>query len=88
MELVKALIALLTSFFQSKTVGTVEDIKIADARETAVVSKIAAAENAVAVQQTVKTKEALSKIEVKHKQEREDAKQDPNADANQFTKDW
>ena len=88
MELVKAILALITSFFQSKTSETVKEVKIADAVETAVVQKIAAAENAVAVQQTVKTNEALEKVDVKHKQEREDAKKDPDAEAKQFTQDW
>lgn len=88
MELIKAIIALVTSFFQNKTVTTVKEVKLADAQTAAVVETIRASENAVAVQQNIKTQEALEVLDIKQKKERDDAKKDPEVNADQFTKDW
>lgn len=88
MELIKAIIALVTSFFQNKTAATVKEVKLADAQTAAVVETIRASENAVAVQQHIKTQEALEVLDIKQKKERDDAKKDPEVNTDQFTNDW
>ena len=70
MELIKALIALVTSFFQNSTAKKKEEVKLADVTEKAVVENIRATANAEAVQQTQKTQEALEELHVKQKEER------------------
>lgn len=70
MEFFKSLLALLTSFLQNLTQKKKVDIKLADATETAVVEKIRATENAVAVEQQQKTQEALDEVRAQHKEKR------------------
>jgi hypothetical protein len=49
MEWLKALFALVTSFLQNSTAKQVEEVKLADATEKAVVESIRASSNALAV---------------------------------------
>ena len=50
MEIFKSILALITSFFKSKTAQTTADVKLANAVETSTVETIAATSNATAVQ--------------------------------------
>jgi hypothetical protein len=84
MELVKAIIALITSFFNNSTQAKKEDIKLADAVEEVTIEKIRATENAVAIEQTKKTQEALETLKTKQQEENIDAEQDPKAIDDQF----
>lgn len=88
MELIKAIIALITSFFQNSTQKKKQEVKLADAVEVAVVEKIRATENAKAVEQQVVIREALEELNKTHREEREHAKTDANADDSQFGSDW
>lgn len=84
MELFKAILALITSYFQNSAQAKKEDIKLADAVEEVVVEKIRANENAAAIEQTIKTQEALETLKTKQQEENIDAKQDPSDIDDQF----
>lgn len=88
MEWVKLIIQFITSFFNNSTQKKKEEVKLADAVEELAVEKIRATSNAQAVQQQAKVQDALDKLEEKHKEERQDAKQNPKADDQQFGSSW
>lgn len=88
MDFIKAIIALITSFFNRSTAKTVEEVKLADAQTKSTIETIRANENAAAVQQQQKTQEALQDLQQKHEEEREHAKANPNADDDQFGSSW
>lgn len=65
MEIFKAILALITSFFQRSTIQTTKEVKLADAEVSASVETIRANENAKVVQQQQATQEALVELRVK-----------------------
>jgi len=69
MELLKALLALITSFFQSKTAKSKEEISLADKTEEAVVEKMRATQNAEALAQQQKIDQSLAQLDKKQKEE-------------------
>jgi DNA gyrase/topoisomerase IV subunit B len=77
MEIVKAILSFLTSFFQSKTAQTKADVKLADAETTAVVETIAASSNATAVQTNQKASDAVQELVVKQEEVRKAEKKKP-----------
>ncbi|MGZ8924329.1 MAG: hypothetical protein ACXW2E_00465 [Nitrososphaeraceae archaeon] len=87
-KFIELIISLITSFFQHSTQEKKEDIKLADATETAIVEKIRATENAVAIEQLSKTEDALHEVNAKHKKERTNAKSNNESDDLQFGSDW
>lgn len=70
MEFIKAIINLITSFFQKSTVETKKEVKLADAESTAVVEQMRASENATAVQQQQKAQEAVEQVYSQQEQAR------------------
>lgn len=87
MEIIKAILALITSFFENSTQKKKEELKLADETETAVVQTIRASSNATAVQQQEKISEKLEVLEVLQKAERKKVKETPDDDA-QFGSEW
>lgn len=59
MELIKALLALITSFFQNSTAKKKEEVSLTDVTEKAVVEEIRASTNARVVQQQQQTNKEL-----------------------------
>lgn len=88
MEWVKLILNFITSWFNNSTQKKKEEVKLADAVEEMAVEKIRATSNAQAVQQQAKVQDALDKLEEKHKEERQDAKENPKADDDQFGSSW
>lgn len=70
MDLITSIIALITSFFQHSTAKKVEEVKLADKTEQAVVETIRASGNATVLQQQQTTQEALEKVRENQKEER------------------
>jgi hypothetical protein len=64
MDWLKSLMALLTSFFQNSTTKKVEEVKLAEVTEKAVVESIRASSNAQAVEQTIAVSKAVHDVEV------------------------
>lgn len=77
MEIVKAILAFITSLLNRSTAKSVEEVKLADKTEQAVVETIRATQNAEAVQQHQKTAEAVQEVREKQKQERVEAAKKP-----------
>lgn len=88
MEWVKLILNFVTSWFNNSTQKKKEELKLADAVEELAVEKMKSASNARAVQQQAKVQDALDKLEEKHKEERQHAKENPNADDEQFGNSW
>lgn len=76
MDFIKAIINLISSWFQRSTVQTKKEVKLADAETKAVVETIRASENATAVQQQEKVQQAIKQVQaaqtqIKHEQDQQ-----------------
>lgn len=69
MEIIKAIINLITSWFQKSTVETKKEVKLADAETKAVIETIRANENAKAVKQQERVQEAIKEVHTKYEEE-------------------
>lgn len=88
MDIVKALLDLISGWLNRSTQKSKEEIVLADKTEKAVVEEIRANTNATIVQQRQELDDELENINNKHKQDRKDAKKDPNIDDTMFGSDW
>lgn len=77
MELLKSILTLITSFFQSKTAKSKEEVTLADKTEEATVEKIRASENAKVVQQQQETQKALDDLHVKQTEKKVEESKKP-----------
>lgn len=67
MEIIKSILALISSFFQSKKAESVIKAKEVSITETAIVETIRATENAVALEQKIKLETELHNLEQQQK---------------------
>ena len=89
MDLIKAIISLLTSFFNNSAVKKKEELSLVEVNEKAVVEEIRATSNAAATEQLTKMNENLAKMKKQYKKKQaEDSKKslDEQID-DQFSKD-
>jgi len=86
-EIVKKILDFLTSFFRNSTAKKVEEVKLAEKTEEAVVEKIRATSNAQVIQQQEKTQEALEEV-IKKQQKAKPKKRNKKTDDEQFGSDW
>lgn len=77
MELIKALLALITSFFNKSTVQTQKEVKLADAQTEAVINEIKATENVKAVQQQEEVQEVLEVVQKRQQEEKHEEAKKP-----------
>lgn len=93
MELVKKILDLLISFFQSKKATTEQENRVADDAEVAVTEKVRATSNAKAVESIEKAQEALKQSQKRHEQQYKRRSTDvektqEEKDDEQFNSDW
>ena len=77
MEIIKAILALITSFFQRSTIQTTKEVKLADAETSATIETIRANENATAVQAQQKAGQSVQELAQQQAEERKQANSTP-----------
>ena len=67
LDLLKSIITLITGYFTNKTVRTETENKIADVTKQAILEEVRADNNAVVVEQIIKTDALVSKVKTDFK---------------------